>query len=153
MCLSKFSYLPHEDKAGLVRRPSPGGVPMQIGKMCAGCRSVGGIVPEIVYDQHHAAGYKYLPRDSNINKICCGMEAGSQVRAHTTNLTHWGKVLGSKEGVYVLLGRCRRNPYYSGRDLEPIAPPRVRCSGPCRAAVLNSSTVDLKHAVSLHDTL
>ena len=35
----------------------------------------------------------------------------------TTNVTHWGAVLGSKEGVYVLLGLCRRNPYYSGRDL------------------------------------
>ena len=36
----------------------------------------------------------------------------------TTNVTYWGTVLGSKEGVYVLLGLCRRNPYYSGRDLE-----------------------------------
>ena len=28
----------------------------------------------------------------------------------TTNLAHWGTVLGSKEGIYVLLGLCRRNP-------------------------------------------
>ena len=28
----------------------------------------------------------------------------------TTNMTHWGAVLVSKEGVYVLLGLCRRNP-------------------------------------------
>ena len=35
----------------------------------------------------------------------------------TTNVTYWGTVLGSKEGVYVLLGLCRRNPYYSGRAL------------------------------------
>ena len=31
----------------------------------------------------------------------------------TTNMTHWGTVLGSKEGVYVLLGLCRRNPSFS----------------------------------------
>eukprot|EP01048_Picozoa_sp_COSAG05_P033952 COSAG05_NODE_13913_length_414_cov_0.869841_1_plen_46_part_10 len=31
-----------------------------------------------------------------------------------TNVTYWGTVLGSNEGVYVLLGLCRRNPYYSG---------------------------------------
>ena len=37
----------------------------------------------------------------------------------TTNVTYWGTVLGSNEGVYVLLGLCRRNSYYSGRDLEP----------------------------------
>ncbi len=36
----------------------------------------------------------------------------------TTNVTYWGTVLGSNEGVYVLLGLCRRDPYYSGRDLE-----------------------------------
>ena len=34
----------------------------------------------------------------------------------TTNVTYWGTVLGSKEGVYVLLGLCRRNPYNSGRE-------------------------------------
>ena len=39
----------------------------------------------------------------------------------TTNVTYWGTVLGSNEGVYVLhvLGLCRRNPYNSARDLEP----------------------------------
>ena len=31
----------------------------------------------------------------------------------TTNVTYWGTVLGSNEGVYVLLGLCRRNPYNS----------------------------------------
>ena len=34
----------------------------------------------------------------------------------TTNVTYWGTVLGSNEGVYVLLGLCRRNPYYSRRE-------------------------------------
>ena len=34
----------------------------------------------------------------------------------TTNVTYWGTVLGSNEGVYVLLGLCRRNPYNSGRE-------------------------------------
>ena len=34
----------------------------------------------------------------------------------TTNVTYWGTVLGSKEGVYVLLGLCRRNPENSGRE-------------------------------------
>ena len=34
----------------------------------------------------------------------------------TTNVTYWGAVLGSNEGVYVLLGLCRRNPYNSGRE-------------------------------------
>ena len=40
----------------------------------------------------------------------------------TTNVTYWGTVLGSNEGVYVLLGLCRRNPYYSGRDLGTSPP-------------------------------
>ena len=34
----------------------------------------------------------------------------------TTNVTYWGTVLESKEGVYVLLGLCRRNPYNYGRE-------------------------------------
>ena len=47
----------------------------------------------------------------------------------TTNVTYWGTVLGSKEGVYVLLGLCRRNPYlyYSGRDLGTRPPYILRC--------------------------
>ena len=40
----------------------------------------------------------------------------------TTNVTYWGTVLGSKEGVYVLLGLCRRNPYYSGREKKGGSP-------------------------------
>ena len=40
----------------------------------------------------------------------------------TTNVTYWGTVLGSNEGVYVLLGLCRRNPYNSGREKKGGSP-------------------------------
>ena len=44
------------------------------------------------------------------------------LRRPSTNLTHWGTVLGSKEGVYVPLGLCRRNPYNSGREKKGGSP-------------------------------